>query len=119
MNKPIEATPLHSLAKGQVTALVIRFAEQLILQSKIIASSDGASIVLDNHVNDAHKLVAKRSETNRARDIVLIIGSTCLGAFLQGFIEAALNTNITRVVIWAVVGIIGTSLTMFGLWGMR
>jgi hypothetical protein len=119
MDQPIPTTPLHLSAKMKVISLVMRYCEQLILQSKIVASSTDAPVVMSNHVEDARLLVAKRTGTNKGRDTVLIFGSALLGAFVSGFIEGIVTSDLNRVVIWTVFGIIGVCLTMFGLWGMN
>lgn len=89
------------------------------MQSKIIASKTNSPAVLSNHVKDAYSFLTEHANSSKARDGVLILGSTFLGAFLPGFIEAAQDVNITGIVIWVIVGIVGIILTMFGLWGMK
>lgn len=116
---PVMETPLHQTAQVEILEITIGDTERLIMESKIIASKDNSPEVMSNHVKAAYSSLTKRTNNSKARDGVLILGSTFLGASLQGFIEAIQNTNIAGIIIWVILGIVGVILTMFGLWGMK
>jgi hypothetical protein len=121
MDKPIPVmeTPLHPSAQSEILKFAMENTERLIMQSKIVASTGNSPVVLSNHVKEAYSLLTKHADNSKARDSILILGSTFLGAFLPGFIEAIQNANIAGIIIWVIVGIVGIILTMFGLWGMK
>jgi hypothetical protein len=106
MDKPIVEIPLSQSAQDEILKAVIKDTEVLILESKIIASSENASEVGDRDVREAKLNLAKQADNSKGRDAVLILGSTFLGAFLPGFIEATQNANIGSIVVWVVVGIV-------------
>lgn len=116
---PVMETPLHQTAQDEILEITIGDTERLIMESKIIASKGKSPEVMSNHVKEAYSSLTEHAKNSKARDGVLILGSTFLGAFLPGFIEAIQNTNITGIVVWVIIGIVGIILTMFGLWGMK
>lgn len=116
---PVMETPLHPSAQDQILEITTEDTERLIILSKVIASKSNSPAVLSNHVKDAYSTLSEHANKSKARDSVLILGSTFLGAFLPEFIKAVQDTNIASIVIWVVIGIVGIILTMFGLWGMK
>lgn len=116
---PVMETPLHPSAQDEILEIAMEDTERLIMQSKIVASKSNSPAVLSNHVKQAYSYLTEHAKDSKARDGILILGSTFLGAFLPGFIESVQTNNTTGIVIWVIVGIIGIILTMFGLWGMK
>ena len=117
-DKQLEAVnlELHPYAEELANKFVNEFAVSLLLQAKLLAWNRNDDIVLSNHVETALKFIRKSEEKKRAREIAILLGSVLIGAFLQGAITELSNNRAVWVFVYAILGVIGTSLVF---WGFR
>ena len=77
---------LHPQAQQQATNYVDDFADSLLHQSKTLALTQRANVVLSTHVDDARQIIIGREQNRgKLRETLLVAGSAMIGAFLQGF----------------------------------
>lgn len=117
-DKQLEAVnlELHPHAEELANKFVNEFAVSLLLQAKLLAWNRNDDIVLGNHVETALKFIRESKEKKRAREIAILLGSVLIGAFLQGAITELSNNRAVWVFVYAILGVIGTSLVF---WGFR
>ncbi len=119
-NQQIEAInrELHPEAEKRAQAYIRDFATSLLLQAKILAFQRRANVVLSTHVEEAKDLVEGERQQSWLRQLVIILGSAFLGAFLQGFVTE-LSTeppNPWVIAAYTAMGFIGI---MAVFWGLR
>ncbi len=106
---------LHPHAQIAVENYIADFADTLVTQSKILATLNEADEVQSNHVNAARDVVLTGiHRTKRSSEAFIMIGSVLLGAFLQGFFTEYSHNRPGWMVIYVIVGLIGTVCTWLG-----
>ena len=106
---------LHAKAEKAIKQYVNDFATSLLLQAKVIAYRSKADVVLSNHVDEALETVNRSRQQTWSRELVIIIGSALLGAFVQGFISELGSGNSVLLAIYVVLGFAGMFLVFWGL----
>ena len=102
----ILAKKFHLQASRLVDKHIEAFARSLKLQAQIIAQKNKADIVLSNHVEDAINRLNSHSNS-LSQNLLIIIGSTLLGIFIQEFITEIFHGNITMLGIYIILGFLG------------
>jgi len=108
---------LHPQAQTRIEQYVDEFTSSILLQSKTLALTQRANIVLSTHVDDARQIVNSRAQASRLRETLLIAGSAMVGTFLQGFpTELAAEPMRKNMIIFNVcMGVLGILLVTWGL----
>lgn len=106
---------LHPNAKKQARQHVNNFSTALILQAKIIAYRTKADTVLTHHINDALDAINNERKQSWSRELLIILGSAFVGAFIQGFISELSNGNSLLIVIYTILGFTGMFMVFLGL----
>lgn len=109
---------LHPQAEAQLTKFTEEYASALLLQSRALAASERANVVLSTHVEDAKDLVISREKTKgKGREILIVMGSAMIGTFLQGFPTEMANDPIRKsmIIFNVIVGVLGMLLLVWGL----
>jgi hypothetical protein len=106
---------LHPQAKKLVKQFINNFTESLIVQAKVLAFRRGAELVLSNDVQEALEIITKERTKNWKKQIVIILGSALLGAFVQGFVTELSGGNTVLMAVYTVLGFIGMFLVFWGL----
>lgn len=119
-NRPplVASIDLHPQAQQRAEEYIDDFADSLLLQSKTLALTQHANVVLSTHVDDAREIISTRSQNKgRSRESLLIAGSAMIGTFLQGFpTEMATEPMRKLMIIFNVgMGILGALLVSWGL----
>jgi len=109
---------LHAQAQQRAEDYVDEFADSLLLQSKTLALTQKANIVLSTHVDDAHEIISTRAQKRgRLREFLLIAGSAMIGTFLQGFpTEMSMDPIRRKMVVFNVcMGLFGAGLVAWAV----
>ena len=106
---------LHPQAQTTAEAHIQDFADALMLHSKTIAAIQGADEVQSVHVNAARNIIlATFQKANRSSELYILFGSILLGAFLQGFVTEYSNGRPGWMVIYVILGLVGTLMAFWG-----
>jgi hypothetical protein len=108
-------TELHPQAEKAIKQFVSDFATSLILQAKLIAYRSKADLVLSTHVDEALDTVNRNRKQTWSRELLIILGSALLGAFVQGFISELSSGNSWLIATYVALGFIGMFLVFLGL----
>lgn len=114
----IASLELHPQAQRRAEDYIDEFTEALLLQSKTLALTQKANVVLSTHVDDAQEIISTRAhKRGKLREFLLIAGSAMIGTFLQGFPTEMSANPVRKIMIFFNVGmgIVGASLISWGL----
>ncbi len=106
---------LHPQAANLSREFVNDYAVALLIQAKIIANQQKADVVTSNHIIEAHEILQSEHKKNWSREILMIIGSALLGAFIQGFASELSTGNTILIATYTVMGFIGMIMIFWGL----
>jgi hypothetical protein len=106
---------LHPQAEKQARQHVNNFATSLLLQAKIIAYRTKADAVLTNHIDEALDVITREKKQTWSRELLIILGSAFVGAFIQGFISELSSGNTLLITTYTVLGFIGMFMVFWGL----
>jgi protein-S-isoprenylcysteine O-methyltransferase Ste14 len=106
---------LHPQAEKTAKQYINEFATSLLLQAKITAYRSKADVVLSSHVDEALDTINRGRKQIWSRELVIIIGSALLGAFIQGFISERSSGNSLLIATYVVLGFVGMFLVFWGL----
>jgi len=107
---------LHPQAASLSREIINKYAISLLLQAKMIAYQQRADLVMSSHVNEAHEILQSEHKKNWSREILMILGSSLLGAFVQGFTTELSAGNTTLIAVYTIMGFIGILMVF---WGVR
>ena len=117
LQKQVLEKTLHSHAQEAAEEYITQFADALIFQSKTLATLQGADEVQSFHVASARDIILRSTQSkSRSRELLILVGSVLLGAFLQGFITEFSNNRPGWMIVYVVAGLVGMLLTF---WGFR
>jgi hypothetical protein len=109
-----ETKNLHENASQTVDGLQQKYTNLLLIQSKVIATIEGADEVQAVHVERANNIIFESQATrSKFSEVLTLGGSVLLGAFLQGFITEYSNNRIGYMAIYASAGFVGLILVVF------
>ena len=114
----VESIDLHPQARQRAQEYIDDFRDCLMLQSKSLALTQKANVVLSTHVDDARQIIRSRAQDRgRLRAFLLMVGSAMFGTFLQGFpIEMATEPMRKHMIVFNVcAGIIGSLVVSWSL----
>ena len=116
-NSQMEAVEkdLHPEAEKRAKQYVNDFATSLLLQAKIIAFRTKADVVLSNHVDEALDSINRDKKQTWSRELLIILGSAFVGAFIQGFISELSSGNSLLIATYTVLGFVGMFMVFLGL----
>lgn len=116
-NKEVEtaSASLDRQSEELVKKYVRDFTAALIANAKLETHNTGEKTVTIKHIEKALELIISRKRNNTSQ-FILMIGSALFGAFVQGFISEVMNGNITLIVVYVILGFIGTFLS---IWSFR
>jgi len=98
---------LHPNAENLAKKEINDFAVNLLLRSKIIAHQQKGDLVMTNHVKEALEEIRKSPNRSRLKEIIVLVGGSLFGAFIQGFITELSNGNTVLVIVYVLMGFIG------------
>lgn len=117
LQRQVVTKNLHPRAQDLAENYVEDFADALVLQSKTLATLEGADEVQGIHVAAARELILKSSQRrDRSKELFILFGSVLLGAFLQGFLTELAAGRPLWMAIYVLAGFIGMFLIF---WGFR
>lgn len=116
-NSQIEAIQkeLHPQAANLAREFVNDFAISLLLQAKTIAYQQKADVVMSSHIVEAREILQAEHKKSWSREILIILGSALVGAFIQGFTTELSGGNTFLIAIYTVMGFIGILMVFWGL----
>ena len=109
---------LHLQAEEQLRKFTEEYFSALLLQSRALAITERANVVLSTHIEEAKDIVISREKNKgKGREILIILGSAMIGTFLQGFPTEMANDTIRRsmIIFNVIMGVIGMLLLVWGL----
>lgn len=98
---------IHPQAQVFARQEIKQFATALILRAKTLAYERNDEVVLVNHVKEALTEMREKPRRKRWKELVILIGGSFFGAFVQGFIAELANGNTTLVVVYVMLGFVG------------
>jgi hypothetical protein len=109
-----KAKALHENATSFALELQEEFTDALLYQSQLIAVFENADEVQKIHVERAKEIILRPPPVaSKGREILALISSVLLGAFLQGFITEYSNNRPQYMLVYAVAGFIGLVVVFF------
>jgi hypothetical protein len=106
---------LHPHANQVAKEYVDKFEASLVGQSRLLAFHEDADLVLSNHVNEAFRIVRSDRKKRRAHELMIILGSVFLGAFLQGFFTELMAGRQFPIAVYTSMGFVGMILVFAGV----
>ena len=117
--QPTVRTPsnkyIHTQAETLVREVVAEFENDLRLQANVLARDD--EIVLSRHVREALMTIRRRAERRWTEELLILIGSALLGAFLGNFPNelSKPSPSVLWLAIDVILGFVGSLVLLFGL----
>jgi hypothetical protein len=106
---------LHAQAANLAREYVNDFSISLLLQAKTIAYQQKADMVMSSHVAEAREILQSEQKKSWSREILMILGSALLGAFIQGFTTELSGGNTFLIAIYTIMGFLGMLMIFWGL----
>ncbi|MBN8581882.1 MAG: hypothetical protein J0L96_14530 [Anaerolineae bacterium] len=106
---------MHENAPKKARQHINQFSTSLILQAKIIAYRTKADIVLAQHIDEALDTINSEKKQSWSRELLIILGGTFTGAFIQGFVSELSSGNTLLVAIYTILGFVGMFMVFLGL----
>lgn len=94
---------------------IAKFAASLITQGKLTAYHQGADEVINLHIEEARDIIIREQKRGWSREILLVMGSALVGAFIQGFITELSAGHKFTTAIYTVMGFIGMLMVFWAL----
>jgi len=116
-NQQIEAIKkeLRPEAEQLAQTYIKDYATSLLLQAKMLAYRKRANVVLSIHVEEAKGIVESERKSSWSKELIIILGSTLFGAFIQEFIPKLSSGEQNYSPISIGFGIIGLLIVFWGL----
>jgi len=106
---------LHPEAEKRAKQYVMDFATSLLLQAKLIAFRTKADMVLSNYIDEALDSINRDKNRTWSRELLIILGSAFVGAFIQGFVSELATGNALLIATYTVLGFVGMFMVFLGL----
>ena len=106
---------LHPQAENLAYEFVNDFAVSLLLQAKTIAYQRKADVVMSSHIIEAREILQSEYRKNWFREILIVLGSAFLGAFIQGFTTELSTGNSVLIAVYTAMGFSGMLMVFWGL----
>src|SRR3990170_4675360 len=110
--KNVTDIPLLTTSKEKAREVIGRFTTNLILQAKTIAYREGHEMVLQDHVEEAEKVIFSKPHKSWGREILKVVGGVFLGAFIPGIVDSITSNSIFGIVVYVILGITGTAMVL-------
>ena len=103
-----ETKGLHENATQVTEDLRRQYTDFLLFQSKLIATIEGADEVQAIRVERANEIIFHATPArSKIKEVIALVSSILLGAFLQGFITEYSNNRPNYMVVYAGAGVVG------------
>lgn len=113
---PVRQIKFHEDARKYASQQINLFITILTSEARLAARRRGDSWVLNSHIDEALETIKEKQCRRRIyQEVAIALGSAFFGAFLSGFVtELTSGKDGFIIALYVVMGIIGTSL---GVWG--
>lgn len=106
---------LTPTAEQLARAFIDKYAVSLIAQGKLIAFNQGADEVINLHIEEAREIIIKEQKRGWSREILIVLGSALVGAFIQGFITELSAGHKLTTAFYTAMGFTGMILVFWAL----
>lgn len=106
---------LSPTAEQLAREFIDTYAVSLIAQGKLIAYNQGADEVINLHIEEAHEVIIKEQKRGRSRELLIVLGSALVGAFIQGFITELSAGHKLTTAVYTAMGFTGMIVVFWAL----